>query len=512
MLIKRSSSNGTGVSPSNTNGHIIISGSDVNVYDETVVKNLATHNNRPTLDKLSDNGTSLLFNGSAIGGGTGGGSDPTHSNLDTLNKLSDNGSGLLFNGVAVGSAGGTNSIFVTSAFVLCGDVLINTDANQKSITVSLNTDLPLNRILSVNYSNGTTRSESIPNPFTLQAGEYMVWNAALGFQIKSQSAGISVPFDSVLIAMNWNGKITGGVIFDIYNKRYPIYEKEYSVNFKEVPIGSLKTYHSMFVCDNELITIEVPSVGSSNVFSLPDLTFVKSFNVSFIETNANLTTSEMRLVASDYNQEVRALIMGNSTNNGAEEYMKGYIFYNADTWKNSATTVTFANCGLYTKLDFLPALFPGQTTAKMCWAAEKDMCYLTTTDLKYVHKLLLGVGTSNLGNGTYAYDAAKRYNGTYKIIQTYSQDAMKYGNKDLQFYRGSLWYPLKYTNGGYKIQRSYLCGSSGQIKTDLIYYNPIGQDGQPLLTGSPEGIVAYNGQIICGHATYPKMYVFDATL
>jgi hypothetical protein len=417
--------------------------------------------------------------------------------------------------IADGSLGSSNTVtttsnFVTSAFVLCGDILFTPNANTKSITVSLNLDLELNRIMIVNYSNGTSRQESIPNPFTLQNKEYMVWNATNGFQIKSQLNGVSIPFDSVLVAINWNGKITSGVIFEIYNKRYPLYEREYSLKFTETNIGSGKTFHSMFVCDNELITLEVASLGAGNVFSLPSLTWTKSFNISLVETNANSTTSELRLVASDYNQTVRALILGNSTNTGSEEYMKGYIFYNADTWKNSSSTVTFANCGLYTKLDFLPSVFPNQTLAKMCWASEDDMCYLTTTDLQYVHKLLLGTGTNVLENGTYAYDPAKRYNGTYKIIQTFTQDPPKWNNKDLQFYRGALWYPVKYTSGGYKIQKSYLNTGSGSIKNDLIWYNPIGQDGNPLLTGSPEGIVIYNGKIYAGHATYPKIYSFDA--
>lgn len=440
---------------------------------------------------------------------------PTPNNESTLEKLSDNGTNLLFNGSPISGGGSTGAVtttsnFVTSAFVLCGDILFQPNPNQKSITVSLNLDLNLNRIMVVNYSNGTSNQITIPNPFTLQDAEYYVWDATNGFQVKSETSGIQVAYNAVLVAINWGGKITGGILFDLYNKRFPTYEKEYSINFTATSIGSGKTFHSMFVCDNQLNTLEAASLGGvGNVFSLPDLTWVKSFNMSFIETNANSTTSEMRLVASDYNQNIRALIMGNSTSTLSEEYMKGYIFYNADTWKNATSTVTFATCGLYTRLDFLPTVFPGQQTAKLCWAAEDDMCYLTTTDLQYIHKLVLGTGTNNLGNGTYAYDPSKRYNGTYKIIQTYTQDLPKYGNKDLQFYRGTLWYPLKYTSGGYKVLKAYLCGASGTIKSDLIYYNPIGQDGNPLLSGSPEGLVVYNGKVYSGHATYPNIYSFD---
>lgn len=424
------------------------------------------------------------------------------SDNKTLKQAIDDGS--------LGGGGtGTGVNFVTSAFMLSGDVLIQQNANDKSITVSLNLDLPLNRIMIVNFSNGTSRQESLPNPFTLQDKQYMVWDAVSGFQIKTQTGGFSIPFNSVLVAINWNGKITGGILFDIYNKRFPLYEKEYSIRFDEKSIGNGKTFHSMFVCDNQLITIEVESLGAGQVFSLPDLNHVKSFNISLIDTNKDLTTSELRLVASDYNQKVRALIMGNSTNNLSEEYMKGYIFYNADTWKDSTETVTFSNCGLFTRLDFTSDIFPAQTMAKMVWAAEDDMCYLTTSNLQFCHKILLGVGTNRLEHGVYDYSADKRYNGTYKIIKTYTQDVPKYGQKDLQFYNGCLWYSIKDTTGGYKIHKSYLC-SSGQIKSDLIFYNPIGQNGSPLLTGSPEGIIIYGGKVYCGHATYPFIYSFDA--
>lgn len=61
------------------NGNILINGLEIKVYDDIVVRNdinelkssKHSHSNKSTLDKLTDNGTNLLFNGSPISGGTG---------------------------------------------------------------------------------------------------------------------------------------------------------------------------------------------------------------------------------------------------------------------------------------------------------------------------------------------------------------------------------------------------------------------------------------------------------
>lgn len=76
---------GTGsstISDSTTNGNILVNGSEVKVYDDTSINNtlnnkadktdLHSHTNRSTIDKLSDDGTNLLFNGTPIQGGDGG--------------------------------------------------------------------------------------------------------------------------------------------------------------------------------------------------------------------------------------------------------------------------------------------------------------------------------------------------------------------------------------------------------------------------------------------------------
>ena len=67
-----------------------------------------------------------------------------------------------------------------------------------------------------------------------------------------------------------------------------------------------------------------------------------------------------------------------------------------------------------------------------------DIIYLTRNNRAYCHKILLGVGTNKLENGIYEYNEGKRYNGTYKIIQTFDESNPG-GTKDIQYYNGYLY-------------------------------------------------------------------------
>jgi chitodextrinase len=70
---------GSTVSDSTENGNILVNGSEVSVYDDSAIlqslndkadkTELHSHSNKTTLDLLSDDGTNLLFKGSALSGG-----------------------------------------------------------------------------------------------------------------------------------------------------------------------------------------------------------------------------------------------------------------------------------------------------------------------------------------------------------------------------------------------------------------------------------------------------------
>ena len=265
----------------------------------------------------------------------------------------------------------------------------------------------------------------------------------------------------------------------------------------------------MFIYHDKLVTLECFSPGDfggeSYVYDLSDLSrSTKSFYTKFEETNStNGESYYFRLVTCDYNNDIDALIMGNSTNTGREEGMYGYIFYDVADWfdrNDSRNPVNLETCGRYTKLDFFSeGLFPNQATAKIIWGEIPDTIYLTTSNLQYCHKILLGKGSNRLPNGTYDSDTSKKYNGTYKVIKTYEQPVPEVGNKDIHFYDGALYYTLKYTTGGYRLAKTYLC-PDGSMNTELILYDPLNPDGSHAIGGSPEGVVVHDGVFIGAHA------------
>lgn len=406
----------------------------------------------------------------------------------------------------------TNANFITDAYMLVDDVIFTKDKTTNEITINLNTKITLNRIMKVCYSNGTFSNISVTNGLVVPNNMALLWNPTNGFYT---SENTNVPYNGVLLAHNWQGRITGGILKDIWNKYHKytheaMFDKEYYVGAEEVSRQTNRTLHSMFVIGDELIALECYNGndfnGTSNVYSLPDLTWKSSFTQQLVGTRTDGNPINMRVVCADYKEDTECLILGSGTADGSDEdNLEGYIFYNAKEWKNSSQPITFANTP-YTLLDFHSEnLFEGEGCAKLVWSEIPDVLYFTTTNLKYCHKILLGTGTNRLSHGTYAYDSNKRYNGTYEIVQTFSQETPEVGNKDLHYHKGFIYYPVKYVSGGYRIYKTGL-KHDGTMCHEMMIYDPLNQDGTHAITGSPEGIVVYDDTIICSHATYGKFY------
>lgn len=421
-------------------------------------------------------------------------------------------------GTLTGTVASTDANFITDAFLLGNDVVFTKDRATGDITVNWSPNVTLARIIKVCYSNGSSRQISFPDGIIIPNAKYLVWDNTNGFQTVDD---IGCPYDTVLIGYNHYGRITGGILKDIWNKynKYTyeaIFDKEYYINAKEIDKPSGKTMHSMVVIGNELIALECYNGndfnGTCNVYSLPDLTWKSSFTQQLVGTRADTNYNgkiNLRLVCADYNENTECLMLGSGTADGSDaDNLEGYIFYDAKNWKNYNEPITFNNTP-YTLLDFhTENLFEGEYCAKLIWGEVPDTCYLTTSNLQYCHKLLLGTGTNQLSHGTYNYNESKRYNGTYEIIQTFKQETTEVGNKDIHYYKGHLYYPVKYVKGGYRIYKTGL-KHDGSMCHEMMIYDPIDQNGSHAITGSPEGIVIYNNQIICSHATYPKFYIID---
>lgn len=410
--------------------------------------------------------------------------------------------------------------YITNAYFYAGDMKLSKNYGSNDITININTKLSLGRILSVCWSNGNVTQVALEDGTVIPEGKTLVWSSVNGFEILDT---ITCPYNSVIVGINYSGRIVAGALQPIWD-RYFSYTSEkvlntiYNVNMKEIARSNQNTLHSMFICHGELITLECYAEGDMSgichVYSLPDLVHQSSFKSAFVDTTTigDGTAINLRLVTADYKEDIDALIFGNSTADGSDgNYLTGYIFYDAKNWKDYTDIVTFDNCGEYTRLDFYSdGLFPSQCAAKIVWAELDDVCYLTTENLQYCHKILLGTGTTQLSYGVYDYSESRRYNGTYEVIKTYCvNERPTIGNKDAQFYKGALYYPVKYVSGGLRIYKSYLTDLGNIVSDVMVNYDPVNNDGTHAITGSPEGFVIYNDKMITSHATYNKFYITD---
>lgn len=345
----------------------------------------------------------------------------------------------------------------------------------------------------------------------------MYWDHTNKFTIVPYSNGVQASYNKVLIGINWKGRITGGILAHIWDKYYPYYAKvkfdiERHINMEVHSRPLSRSLHSMIVVKDELWTLECYQEGNFNgrcyVYSLPDLTLKSSFSQNLVPKRVDGGNINLRLVCADYKEETDCLLLGSGTADGSDsDNLEAYIFYDASGLKNYTETITMDNAP-HTVIDFhTDNLFPDQTTAKLVWSELPDVCYLTTSNLQYCHKLLLGTGTNDLGSGVYNYVEGKRYNGSFKVIQTYTQEIPEVGNKDLHYYNGYLYYSVKYTTGGYRIYKTCL-KANGEMGHEMLIYDPLDNNGNHLISGSPEGIVVYNGVLIGAHAG-PDFYSWN---
>lgn len=425
------------------------------------------------------------------------------------------------NGELGGTTVTTASNFITDVCLYVDDIIFTLE-DDSSITLTLNTEITLNRIIKVFWSNGSVSNASLTSGINIPDGSALLWNNTDGFYlVESMYSNAIAPYNGFVVGANLEGRIVFGILKDIWNKYYPYYNSQnpkykatYNVNVDLVEKEVNKTLHSMYVCNDQLITLECYTSdgvwnGASHVYSLPDLTYQKTFYNNLQGVRSDGDVINLRLVCADYCSDNDCLLLASGTADDSDnENWQGYIFYEASGFPDYEEAITFENAP-NTILDFYTNKPLGDISCpKAIWSELPDIIYLTTNNFERVFKILLGVGTTQLENGIYEYDEKKRYNGTWKLLESYKQPTVKYGNKDIHLYKGCAYYPLKYTSGGLRVLRSYFT-VGGTMEHDLILYNPVDETGTTNLTGSPEGCVVYDGKLICGHATYGYFYIFD---
>ena len=304
----------------------------------------------------------------------------------------------------------TNSNFITDAFLLVNDVTFSKNNNTLDITVNLNKTITLNRIMVVAWSNGTSSIEGFPDGVIIPKNNVLYWDPVNNYTIAPYKSGVQGGYNKLIVAINWEGRITGGILAPIWERYYKYiypatFDKERYISMEKITSSTKIRLHSMVVIGDELWTFECYKEGEfsgdCNVYSLPDITHKSTFYQNIKPPKEDGSYINLRLVCADYNSENDCLLFGSGTADGSDlNNMEAYIFYNASTLKpftNIENPITLNNTS-NTIINFhSDGLFPEDAiTAKIVWSELPDIIYLTHNNLAYCHKILLGVGTNKL--------------------------------------------------------------------------------------------------------------------
>lgn len=142
----------------------------------------------------------------------------------------------------------------------------------------------------------------------------------------------------------------------------------------------------------------------------------------------------------DYCEETDTLICGN----GSGQYTTGngeiYLIPNAYALKNLST----APFETYAQIIDVHTVADWGYKHNVVWGESNDkqfnICYVITNDNKNVRKVLLGQGTNNLGSGNFVEGkTGLEFNGTYKVIKSYSQSDGLDVLQGATYYNGKLF-------------------------------------------------------------------------
>lgn len=178
-------------------------------------------------------------------------------------------------------------------------------------------------------------------------------------------------------------------------------------------------HDTTFVGDN-IWAFDAPTDGGAIKVYNKDLVLQKSMTHNFQFTRKNGTTYELRMKSVDYNPVNNVLMVGNGYG-PTETEGHLYLFYECQNWLTMTETITFSNCGAYTKID---ATELGSNRAYGFWAGrsvENDQIFLTIGLFESVYLLRLGKGTNRLSKGTYTAVDSTKYNGTFEILKHWTQ-------------------------------------------------------------------------------------------
>lgn len=161
----------------------------------------------------------------------------------------------------------------------------------------------------------------------------------------------------------------------------------------------------------------------------------------------------------DYNSKNDYLLSSNAGGSSNTNAQKIYLIKNASSVEyfningNNATVIDISSDGNFGKQancfwgddnfgrNDLIYVLSNYEVGNMSSFLQNNACdYSGETSVRFIHLLQLGKGTNDLGNGDYSAVSANDFNGSYKILKSWTYDFVyNDGINDGQYYKGSIY-------------------------------------------------------------------------
>lgn len=239
---------------------------------------------------------------------------------------------------------------------------------------------------------------------------------------------------------------------------------------------------------DEFWSFNKPSDGGALKIYDSSLVLQASKTTGFYETwKDESTNNQLEMKAVDYKDGLLMVSNGKSTYSSNDSY--AYIFYDPTSWKSASSTITFANCGDYTKLDFTELGYKCYTF----FGSQPELVFVCTNLFGRVTLVRLGKGTNDLGKGTYTAAESNEFNGSWAIIKTWFQTPVatgSYAPHGGQYYNGLLYLA---TNDS-SLCQVYRCvlNDSGKLQFDVLHLEHYNDNGN-LLYSYIDGMAIKDG-------------------
>ena len=261
---------------------------------------------------------------------------------------------------------------------------------------------------------------------------------------------------------------------------------------------TIRGHHDLSWHNGQLWSFDRQSDGNSFITD-ENNTIVSRLSFNMLETWKSSSTNSLQFKSVDWHHNKDLLLIGNGQSNYSSNDSYCYIFYNAESWPTISGKIDFTNCGDYKKLDFT-------SLGVKCygyWAGDSnaDTMFVSVNLFKDIYLVQLGKGANDLsqltdGGGVFeSQDSNDKYNGSWVVIQHWSQDKYTSGYSDHggQYYKGCLY--LGDNRADMALIYRIVFHDDGTMTWHKIRFGARTSDGQSENEGYVDGVCLNNGKL-----------------